>query len=256
MTKSDVRVWGAAAVLAALALSHAVPAEAQRRTDRNRGWERAPHVYRGDSRASYLSVGWQRIDVDGLNGALTDAGYPAFDENALTVGAGTYTTRRGLLIGVEGHGFLVPSETTDNDEFRTRYGGGYGVLKLGTAAPATGNVVIVPAVGIGAGATTLSIQERSSPSFEEVLDDPRRGVRMTQGGLVLDASVGLEYRFRPSRPGRGGMLLGVTAGYTATPALGDWKIEEGNDVSGGPDAGIEGFYLRGSLGGWSPRGRR
>ena len=45
-----------------------------------------------------------------------------------------------------------------------------------------------------------------------------------------------------------GMAFGLRIGYTFSPIKGDWKLED-NDVSGGPDIGVTGPYLKLMIGG-------
>ena len=48
--------------------------------------------------------------------------------------------------------------------------------------------------------------------------------------------------------GKGGMVLGVRAGYTFSPFKGDWNMDD-LEISGAPETGITGPYIRLMIGG-------
>jgi hypothetical protein len=50
--------------------------------------------------------------------------------------------------------------------------------------------------------------------------------------------------------GVGGVLLGVSLGYTFAPGASKWTLDGINSVAGGPTFQIEGPYVRLSIGGW------
>jgi hypothetical protein len=77
--------------------------------------------------------------------------------------------------------------------------------------------------------------------------------------FIMDLSVNGDYRFArrvSDKGGAGGFLVGFQAGYLFAPGSTDWRLDDINGVAGGPDLGVQGFYIRVSLGGWGggPRG--
>lgn len=216
--------------------------------------EYAPHTNAGKG---FFSLGWQRLDLGDLNPRLQAAGYPSFSEDFLALGGSGYTVRQRVIIGGEGHGLLGPAEITADGEFRTRISGGYGMFNLGYALVSGPRAALFPAVGVGAGGVVLEILDRAAPSFDDLLLNPGRGVRITTGGLLLDTSAGLTYRLTERttrrRGGTGGLAVGVRAGYTFAPFTTQWRTDLGNDVAGGPDVPIQGAYVRVMLGGWGER---
>lgn len=217
------------------------PAEAQRR--------------RGDIGRGYFQAGFMMLDLDDLNASLSDAGYPALDDRFLTLGGAGYGSRGRLLIGGEGLGILGQEETTTDGSHNLSVNGGMGLFRLGYLAFTDEGFELFPSLGIGGGGMSLKIAERSSPSFDDVLGDPGRSSTLTTGMLLVDASLGLNYRFvTGSDDGRAhGILLGVEGGYTYSPWDSGWDLDGVNDVAGGPELRIEGFHVRVSIGGWNRR---
>jgi hypothetical protein len=208
--------------------------------------------------AGFFTVGAQWLDLDGLNQQLVAAGYPAFGEDVLALGGSGHGFHQRLLLGGSGQALLSPSETSLDGAFRSRLSGGYGHFDLGYAIVAAPRARLYPMLGIGGGATRLEITERSSPGFDEVLRSPRRGARLTRGSFILDTSLGLDVRVTARRRenGVGGFAIGVRGGYTFTPLQTEWHLDESSDVAGGPDAGLQGPYVRLMLGGWGERPAR
>lgn len=217
----------------------------------------------------FFQVGYQAPDIDGLNGALVDAGLPGFGDGFLTLGGAGFFTAGRFLIGGEGHGLLPREETTAGGQFRNRLTGGYGMFNLGYAAWSDGALDLYPVLGIGGGGMQLEIIERSSPVFDDVLDDPGTSSRLSSSAFLLSAGVGADWRFGSDRPARrsrrdrddddddddadhrwGGWLLGVRAGWVWAPGGVNWELDDLNDVAGGPDTAPTGFHLRVSIGGW------
>lgn len=252
-----IRPRSAVAGLAALLLIALVAPSAAQESPRPRG---------------FFQAGYQAVDLDGLNTALTADGLPEFGSDFLTLGGGGFFTAGRFLIGGEGHGLLTGEESTGNGEFRTRLTGGYGMFNLGYAAWSDGALDIYPVLGVGGGGMQLDIIERSSPLFEDVLADPGTSTRLSSNAFLLSASVGVDYRFGADRPvrrrdrdrprgrdrdddddddGRGGWLLGVRAGWIWAPGDVRWELDDLNDVAGGPGTVPTGFHIRVSVGGWS-----
>jgi opacity protein-like surface antigen len=248
MAKIGTKAVMAALAAAALLVQQAVPAEAQR--------TRRPvvvevHQDRGSARhggRGFFMIGAQWLDLDELNGRLVDAGYDEVDETFVTLGGGGYLIRNSFLIGGEGHGALSTSGSTTGNQFRTTVGGGYGMLNVGYAVFAEGGTLVYPMVGLGGGGLLVNIEERSTPDFDDVLDDPRRGVNLTNSQLLASVGLGIDHVFGGF--GRGGLGVGLRAGWLFAPVEGDWAFGR-SDVAGGPDAGFTGPFVRLSIGGGS-----
>jgi len=214
----------------------------------------------------YFQAGLMVLDTDELNAALLPAGYPALDDSFLTLGGGGFGMSGRFLIGGEGHAVIGGTETTPDGTFQLGLGGGYGLFRLGYLAYSIAGVDVYPMIGLGGGGVSLSLIERSAPTFGDVLLDPARSAHLSAGAFLVDASVAVFYRpefattdgdgdrgrgrDRDDDEDRGGLLLGLQGGYTFSPADTSWRLDGINTVAGGPDMNLQGFYVRLSIGGW------
>lgn len=197
----------------------------------------------------FFMIGAQWLDLDELNDRLVAAGYPEAEESFVTLGGGGYMMRNRFLVGGEGHGALSTSGSTSAGQFRTTVGGGYGMFNVGYAVWAYGGTLVYPMVGVGGGGLLVNIEERSSPDFDDVLDDPRRGVNLSNSQFLVSVALGVDHVFG-GFGNRGGLGVGIRGGWIFAPVEGDWMFGR-NDVAGGPDAGFTGPFVRVSIGGGS-----
>jgi hypothetical protein len=227
-----IGLWGAA------------PGTAQERPDRN---DAAAEAQEG---RGFVMLGIQRFDVGGLNDQLRATGFPAFSSSVITLGGGGLGVHGGFLFGVEGHGLLAPEETTADGTFRTRLSGGYGMFNLGRDLFPDGPGSLYPLVGLGAGSMTLRINERGAPTFEGLLEDPRRGVEMSRVSFLLRAALGGDYLLGvgSAGPDGAGVAIGIRVGYMAALGQRSWSSDVGR-VAGGPDLSPSGAFLRLQVGG-------
>jgi hypothetical protein len=205
----------------------------------------------------FFQAGYLGLDVDDVNAALAGAGFPTLDRGTVTLGGGGYATRGRFVIGGEGHGILSQDQPAVDGSVQIGLDGGYGLFKVGYLAYSEDGFDVYPTVGIGGGGLSLSIVERSAPTFDDILEDPARSSRLSTGMFLLDLGVSGDYRFMKrvdEDGGGGGLLVGFQAGYVFAPGSSDWRLDDINGVAGGPDLGVQGFYIRLSLGGWGGGG--
>jgi hypothetical protein len=201
----------------------------------------------------FFQVGYMGLDLGDLNRSLNGEAYPSLDESFLTLGGAGYGVRGRLLIGGEGHALLGRSKTTTDGATKLSTTGGFGFFRIGYRAVSGSRLDVFPTFGIGGAGLELKIAERSAPTFDDVLADPQRSSKLSSGMFLLDASVALMYRVtvRESEEGeRGGLLIGVQGGYTFAPGSTSWKLDDINDVAGGPAFQVEGLHLSVAVGGW------
>jgi hypothetical protein len=198
----------------------------------------------------FFMVGVQGFDGDALNDRLRATGYPTFSTSVITVGAGGMGVHGRFLLGGEGHGLLGPEETTADGEFRTRIGGGYGLLTLGRDFFPGRPGSLYPQIGVGAGAMTLRIDERGAPTFDDLLQDPRRGVEVSRVSFLLVGALGGDVLLGvgSAGPDGAGVAVGVRVGYLAAFGQRNWSSEAGQ-VAGGPDLSPAGPFIRFQVGG-------
>ncbi len=196
----------------------------------------------------YFMIGMQKIDVKNLNTLLKQYNYPALDENYVSLGGGGYGIVNNFVIGGEGHGLI--GSTISNANYKLNSSAGYGVFNVGYVIYHNYGLKIFPLIGFGGGGIDLTIYEKSSLDFNDIMHNPKRGSSLSLGGLMFNLGLNGTYKldFSGKDKGDDGLLIGFSAGYTHFLKLGNWTLFE-NEISGGPKIGISGFYLRFSIGG-------
>lgn len=197
--------------------------------------------------AGYFMPGVQVLTLSNLNSKLESKGYPKISTSFTSVGGGGHAIIANFVVGGEGHGIIGKDVT--NDKYTLNLSGGYGIFDLGYVIFSKWGLNIYPMVGIGGSGLTLSITERTIPTFDEILDNPKGHIEMTTGSLLLHFAIGADYivSFGGESP-KGGVLIGLRAGLTYTPVAGDWKMADVK-VASGPETGLTGAYVRLKIGG-------
>lgn len=207
-----------------------------------------PNTSRG-----FFMVGWQQLDLDELNDRMAPNGFPSLSEDLVSLGGGFWRWKTRFLIGGEGHVLLGPDRTTSDGTFKTRMSGGHGQLDLGYSIYTADRLTVTPMVGLGGGSVSVDLIERSSPVFDDVVGDPRRGAHLSASGFRIDLSVAVDVRLTrrvKDDDSEDGFAIGLRTGYAVSPGGWDWKLNDETDVPGGPQIGISGPYVRVMLGGW------
>ena len=196
----------------------------------------------------YFMCGGSIVDIDALNSRLEGKGYSKFSDSFFSLGGGGYAVINRVIIGGEGHGLIGRDETSGN--YKTSLSAGYGFFDLGYIVYSTGYLNVYPLLGLGGGGINFKIVEREAPSFDEVLDDPKRSIELSTGGFLLNVALGTDYLLKlgEDEEGEGGFVFGLRVGYTLAPVKGDWDMD-GTEISGGPEVGITGPYIRLMIGG-------
>lgn len=199
----------------------------------------------------YLTGGLQVVDLDALNARLAGRALPTFGEECALLGLGLDMQHGALLLGVEGS-MLVEREESTAGSTRTLGGGALG-LRLGYVFQATPRVRVYPLGGIGWTTVAFESVDTDDVFFDDLLEDPGPGATLSTGDVQLQLGGGLDLHVGART------TLGVRAGYAFSPGDSDWEWED-VDVQDGPDVGLEGFFVQGSVGwGRKPgreRGRR
>jgi len=196
----------------------------------------------------YFMFGGNIIDIKTLNSKLKNKGYSELSDNFISLGGGSHRIINRVIIGGEGHR-LIGREVTSKG-YRTSIDIGYGFFNSGYILYSVSDLRIYPLLGLGGGGMNLNIVEKDSPSFDEILTNPKRGATLSTGGFLLNLAVGADYllKLAEDEEGRGGLIFGLRAGYIFAPIKGDWEMD-GIGISGGPQAAITGPYIRIMIGG-------
>ena len=205
-----------------------------------------------------FAFGSSQFDVDDLGAALAQRGLDGLESSDSASGLSAYRLIGGrVVLGLELYG---AGQTLFNDADKASVHVSYSILNVGYVAFARKDLKAFPLLGIGRGGVDVRIVENAgAPTFDAVLDQPRRESSMNAGGLLLQAALGVDYflhgrrdRVRPDRLGRetrgqSGVLFGARVGYNYKPSEASWQMED-RDVLGGPDVELSGPFLRFSIG--------
>lgn len=195
----------------------------------------------------YFMVGMQMMDIQDLNTILQVHNYPTLDKYYTAIGGGGYGFVNNYVIGGEGFG-LIGNEVS-NQNYKLNLSAGYGMFNVGYVIYNQNGLKLFPVVGFGAGGINLTIYEKSNLDFSDIMNNPKRGSSLSLGGLMFNLGVNVSFTLNLNdNENTGGLLIGLSTGYTYFLKLGDWTLFE-NEISGGPKIGISGFYLRFMIGG-------
>jgi hypothetical protein len=199
----------------------------------------------------YALVGAVSHDLGGINTALAGQEFESLDETVASLGGGIHVLLGRWIVGAEGFGLFPRESTRAGDAWRARLMGGGGVFNVGYVMVQAGGVTLYPIVGIGGGGLTLQMEDRSFPTFDEVLADPGRSSIMTTMSMIVQPAIGVDHLIPFGREVEGvvpGLLLGIRFGYTFTPLNSDWYRHRSR-IPGGPSQGMEGGFVRIMIGG-------
>ncbi len=200
----------------------------------------------------FFMLGWRATDIDELNVALQGREYAELSNRFLSIGGCGYRINGKWILGGEGH--AIESKDVTSQGYKISLAGGYGLFNAGYLIHKKNNLNLYPMLGIGGGALTLNMIENSTPSFDEMLQDPKRGMQISTAGLMVSAGIGVDYLFmkKKSESEEGGMAIGLRIGYTISPFVGNWIFRE-SEIAGGPELGITGPYVHFMIGGGSKK---
>ncbi|MDZ7262335.1 MAG: hypothetical protein ONB05_09560, partial [candidate division KSB1 bacterium] len=183
--------------------------------------------------AGGFEFGLNRFDSGELSTKLQAKGFEALEKNNFSLGGSGYgIIGEKILLGGGGYGF---QQDVFSDTLKASVSAGYGVFNVGYVVFSKKGLRLFPMIGIGGGGVNLKIVERGViPTFDEVLDNPRREANVSTGSFLVQFAVGMDYflKLGEDEKGAGGLLFGIRAGYTFAPTKADWKMED-MDVLGG-----------------------
>lgn len=186
----------------------------------------------------FFSAGMQGTDVDELNALLAAEGLPTFDDRHVTLGVGLDRQSGPWLLGAEATMLLAEEEAGGG--FERSIDGRYGVIETGYVVPLGGGLRVYPLAGVGLSDVDFTTSQEGSVAFDELLEGPGPGSEVSTGGVILQPGLGADLV-------SGGVTLGVRGGWVFSPGEAEWEAADVT-VEGGPDVGMEGFFLRASVG--------
>ncbi|MDZ7293937.1 MAG: hypothetical protein ONB14_00775 [candidate division KSB1 bacterium] len=201
-------------------------------------------------------IGASTVDVEKLNTSLRAFGYPELSDRVMSMGGGGHAFINRLVIGGQGHALISKSYDVivRNVPYKTELTAGIGFFNVGYLLTPQSSLKVYPMFGIGGGGIELSITEKQPPAFEQILQQPNRSTHLSKAVLLVNVALGVDYFIVTQRDeeGVGGLVLGFELGYNLCPVTSGWSAEE-IEITGGPDVGIAGPYVRFKIGGGGKR---
>ena len=177
----------------------------------------------------------QWLELDELNQRLALYGVEAFDEAFVTLGGGGHVEIGRIMLGGGGHGLLGQEQISGG--FERELSGGFEFFDAGVMFVRESNWRAYVLVGLGGGGYELETNERSLPTFDDVMADPTRGSELSVGGFLVQGALGGDYIARFSRGDDHGISLGIRAGFTYAPSMGVSKPRRPEMASPVPTCG-------------------
>jgi len=189
----------------------------------------------------YFAGGVGFFSLDAINGRLSRSGYSDIDTPSIPLGVG-FNGRHGRFIsGFDWYWVANAGADAESDDRSLDYKANYWLFRYGFDVVRWKGLSVYPLLSIGAGHMKLRISDESGASFNDVLENPARDTEMRQTSLLLDASLGVDYRFvmRETDRKTSYLTIGLRGGYLFQPYAGDWHTNSA-EISGGPEKGLQG----------------
>lgn len=198
----------------------------------------------------YCMFGPTLMNLNDLNTKLKNKGYTEFSNNFVSLGGGGHAVINKMIIGGEGHAVLKKSN--ENDNYENAISAGYGFFNIGRILYGEKGLHVYPMVGIGGGSISLKINDKTKPSFDDILNDPKRQVEISKGGFLINLSVTADYLHDLNKIEMYdlGIVYGVRIGYIFDPTNSKWEMND-NSLSDSPSSNVTGPYIRFTIGGGS-----
>lgn len=195
----------------------------------------------------YLMLGNSSLNMDSLNQRLETAGYSKMNQNFTSIGIGGHALLDRLVIGGEFQGLIEKKVSTGS--YRTAVSGGYALVNAGYVMYSKRTLRVYPQAGVGLGTISLNINDSSTPSFDQLLINPKRGTSATNSSILLNFALAADGLIAGEGSGsRRVFVFGFRAGYLWSVSSDGWRNSEGS-IGGGPGIGFTGPYLQIVIGG-------
>ncbi len=196
-----------------------------------------------------FTIGYGHMDVSKLH-VFVPSNIKKFKNDHLLVGGTGHAFIDNFVIG--GSGFGIIGDVIKTDSAKINLGGGLGTFDFGYLILNKEKVKIYPMIGIGGAGFGLQIAKNRSISANNIANEPGQEININKGGFVADVSLNLNFipalQYDEKNNSYGGFMTGLKIGYVYSLPSSDWLFS-GGDVTGGPDFGLNMFYLKLVVGG-------
>jgi hypothetical protein len=184
-----------------------------------------------------------------FNEQLALQGRGLLKKNVITLGVESWARWNRVMLLAGSHTYLPVRAAATN--YTTETSGAYGTLDLGVPIVLARKTLIYPLAGVGLSTTTVVLRRNGAvnfvTNFRDISSVAGRNIDITARRYQGHVGVGLDRIFQPQWPNLL-MSFGLRAGYMTS--IGDTKWKSGpEDVTGAPELGLKGAYVRLTLGG-------
>lgn len=189
--------------------------------------------------SSAIAFGVQGMEVGALNSALRANGFPTMRSTSVVAGLATSIRIARWELSFSGGQILGGRE--ESSAWRTELSGQALLVGAGFALIDAGRWRVIPNVGVGLTRVGFHVEEKRGGTVDSTLTDPLRGTDLSGQTWIWHSGVGVEYKLGRWTGQKVG--LGLRVGYAKLLGETDWRAD-GNALSAGPRAGVEGAYAR------------
>ena len=235
--------------------------------------ENAPPDIEG---ALYIIGGTSQVNSDQLFERLHAHGLTNYKKKSEVLGFGLHATnfKKRFMVGLEYlylDGFVPDSLIGLDDRTVLGYRNEYWSINLGNPIGRSGPFRAYILAGFGRISTELIIGEDGDFTYEELMENPNRQIKLITDRYVLSLTLGIDIMAKlwdkkepdenknPENSKReiGGLFVGIRVGGIFEPFDNstEWKLDGGDgnnkiSISGGPDIGYAKGYIRLTVGLW------
>jgi hypothetical protein len=188
---------------------------------------------------SAIAFGVQGMEVGALNSALRANGFPTM--RSTSVVAGLATSIRIAHWELSFSGGQILGGRSQSSTWRTELSGRALLVGGGFVLIDAGRWRVIPNVGLGLTRVGFHVEERRGGTVDSALTDPLRGTDLSGQTWIWHSGIAVDYKLGRWTGQKVG--LGLRVGYAKLLGSTDWRAD-GNQLSAGPRAGVQGPYAR------------
>jgi hypothetical protein len=196
-----------------------------------------------------IQGGGVALNSDAFNTQLALQGRGLLKKTTYTLGVESWVRWDRVMLIASSQQYLPVRAAATN--YTTETSGSQGSLSIGVPIVLARTTMLYPLAGVGLSNTTVTLRRNGTvafnPNFRDIPSTGGRNVDITARRYQAHIGAGLDQVFKPQWPNLL-MTIGLRAGYVAP--IGDTKWRSGTeDVTGAPELGLKGAYVRLTLGG-------
>jgi hypothetical protein len=196
-----------------------------------------------------IQVGQIGLGSAPFNTELARQGRGQLKKSMITLGVESWVRWNRIMLLAGSHTFVPVRSAATN--YTTESDGAYGTIDLGIPVILARKTLVYPLVGVGLSNTTVTLRRNGpvafNPDFRDIPSTGGRNIDITARNYQGHVGLGVDQIFQSKWPNLL-MSVGLRAGYMTR--LGDTKWRSGpEDVTGAPELGLKGAYVRLTIGG-------